>query len=83
MNDVRTILDRLIQERGSDYTAISRLLGRNAAYIQQFIRRGSPRKLDEDDRRKLARFFGVEETILGGQAAPLRDPLSILERLSE
>ena len=75
MNDVRTILDRLIQERGTDYTAMSRLLGRNAAYIQQFIRRGSPRKLDEDDRRKLARFFGVDETVLGGLVAPGRDPL--------
>lgn len=75
MNDIRETLDRLIQERGTDYTAMSRLLGRNAAYIQQFIRRGSPRKLDEDDRRKLARFFGVDETVLGGQVAPGRDPL--------
>ena len=75
MNDVRTILDRLIQDRGTDYTAMSRLLGRNAAYIQQFIRRGSPRKLDEDDRRKLAKFFGVDETVLGGMVAPGRDPL--------
>ena len=80
MNDIRETLDRLIQERGTDYTAMSRLLGRNAAYIQQFIRRGSPRKLDEDDRRKLARFFGVEETLLGGQSAAGvgsggRDPL--------
>lgn len=75
MNDVRETLDRLIQERGTDYTAMSRLLGRNAAYIQQFIRRGSPRKLDEDDRRKLARFFGVDEMLLGGQVAPSRDPL--------
>jgi hypothetical protein len=75
MNDVRETLDRLIQERGTDYSAMSRLLGRNAAYIQQFIRRGSPRKLDEDDRRKLARFFGVDEAVLGAQAAPSRDPL--------
>jgi hypothetical protein len=75
MNDARTTLDRLIQERGTDYTAMSRLLGRNAAYIQQFIRRGSPRKLDEEDRRKLAKFFGVDETVLGGQPAPGRDPL--------
>ncbi|CAM3182005.1 Peptidase S24/S26A/S26B/S26C domain-containing protein [Sphingomonas antarctica] len=75
MNDIRETLDRLIHERGTDYTAMSRLLGRNAAYIQQFIRRGSPRKLDEDDRRKLARFFGVDEAVLGAQSAPSRDPL--------
>jgi hypothetical protein len=75
MNDVRETLDRLIQERGTDYTAMSRLLGRNAAYIQQFIRRGSPRKLDEEDRRKLAKYFGVDELLLGGQVSPSRDPL--------
>ncbi|MEM8827003.1 MAG: S24 family peptidase, partial [Pseudomonadota bacterium] len=45
---------------------ISRMLGRNAAYIQQFIKRGVPKKLDEDDRRRLAAHFGVEERELGG-----------------
>lgn len=43
-------LDELIQKRGCNYSSISRLLGRNAAYIQQYIRRGSPRHLDEQDR---------------------------------
>jgi hypothetical protein len=69
MIDVRETLDRLIQERGDDYVSLSRMLGRNAAYIQQFIRRGSPRKLDEDDRRTLAGYFGVDEALLG--APPL------------
>lgn len=68
MSDARTVLDRLIRESGEDYASMSRLLGRNAAYIQQFIRRGVPRKLDEDDRRTLARFFGIDETLLGAHA---------------
>lgn len=62
----REALDRLIRERGENYGAISRLLGRNPAYIQQYVKRGSPRKLDEEDRRTLARFFGVAEAVLGG-----------------
>lgn len=62
---VRETLDALIRERGDDYVSLSRLLGRNPAYIQQFIRRGVPRKLDEDDRRTLARYFGVDEARLG------------------
>jgi Peptidase S24-like len=66
--DVRETLDQLIRERGDDYVSLSRLLGRNAAYVQQFIRRGSPRKLDEGDRRTLARYFGVDEQLLGGPA---------------
>lgn len=67
-NPVRETLDALIRQRGEDYASISRLIGRNAAYIQQFIRRGVPRKLDEDDRRLLARYFSIDETLLGGPA---------------
>ncbi|MDE8650948.1 S24 family peptidase [Novosphingobium album (ex Liu et al. 2023)] len=65
MDDARRTLDELIQKRGVNYSSISRLLGRNAAYIQQYIRRGSPRQLDEQDRAVLARFFGVDEKVLG------------------
>lgn len=64
--DPRTALQRLIEERGEDYAGLSRLIGRNAAYIQQYIKRGNPRKLAEDDRRLLARYFGVPEALLGG-----------------
>lgn len=66
MEHVREELDRLLRERGSGYAAISRMLGRNPSYIQQFIKRGSPKSLDPDDRRMLANFFGVDEHVLGG-----------------
>jgi len=59
-------LDRLIRERGETFSAVSRLIGRNPAYIQQFVKRGTPRKLDECDRRLLARYFDVDEASLGG-----------------
>ena len=68
MDDARRALDELIRQRGCNYSEISRLLGRNAAYIQQFIRRGSPKQLDEQDRAVLARFFGVDEKVLGAPA---------------
>lgn len=64
--DPRAFLEKLIVERREDYAALSRLIGRNSAYIQQFIKRGTPRRLAEDDRRKLARYFGVDEHELGG-----------------
>lgn len=67
----RAVLDRLIRERGVNYGALSRLIGRNPAYIQQYIKRGTPRKLDEGDRRILARFFGVNEAVLGGPDEPV------------
>jgi hypothetical protein len=70
-DDPRAALERLIRERGEDYAGLSRLLGRNPAYVQQYIRRGSPRRLAEDDRRLLARYFGVDEALLGGPEARL------------
>lgn len=66
----RVVLDRLARERGDDYASLSRLLRRNPAYVQQFIKRGSPRRLDERDRATLARYFGVDEAVLGGDGAP-------------
>ena len=45
---------------------MSRLLGRNPTYGQQFVKRGVPRRLSEDDRRKLAAHFGIAERLLGG-----------------
>lgn len=76
-SDARATLDRLIRERGENYGAISKLIGRNPAYIQQFVKRGSPRKLDEADRRLIARYFGVDEGLLGAPAGPvaIRAPL--------
>ena len=62
----REALDRLIANRGVGYAAISKLLGRNAAYVQQFIKRGSPKRLEVGDRQLLARYFGVPESQLGG-----------------
>ncbi len=72
--DTRAALERLIAERGENYADLSRLLGRNPAYIQQFIKRGTPRKLDEADRRILARYFGVEEAVLGAPSPSLASP---------
>ncbi|WP_118857504.1 S24 family peptidase [Sphingomonas mesophila] len=65
-NDPRKALERLCAERGQDFAGLSRLIGRNPAYIQQFIRRGTPKRLKEDERRTLADFFGVAESLLGG-----------------
>lgn len=52
-------------ERGVSLSSLSRLLGKNPSYLQQFLRKGSPRKLEENDRAVLARFFGVEESEFG------------------
>jgi phage repressor protein C with HTH and peptisase S24 domain len=66
MTDPRIELQQLIDQRGEDYSSLSRLIGRNAAYVQQYIKRGVPRRLAEQDRRQLARYFQVSEERLGG-----------------
>lgn len=75
--EAREALDALIRERREDYASLSRLLGRNPAYIQQFIKRGVPRKLDEEDRRTLAHYFGVSEAMLGGRDTQSEDLISV------
>lgn len=66
----RAALGALAAERGESLAGLSRLIGRNAAYLQQFVTRGSPRLLAEEDRRRLARFLGVPEARLGGPETP-------------
>lgn len=63
--DPRARLMELVAERGVSLAALSGLIGRNSSYLQQFVRKGSPRKLEENDRRILAQFFGVPEAELG------------------
>lgn len=78
----REQLDGLIQRSGQGYAEISRLIGRNPAYIQQFIKRGVPRRLGEDERRILALHFGVPEALLGGPTdSPLLQPDSTSHNL--
>jgi len=45
--DPRERLSELVRERGNSLAALSRMLGRNSTYLQQFITKGSPRKLEE------------------------------------
>ncbi len=69
-DDARTALAALIAERREDYAGLSALIGRNPSYIQQYLHRGSPRRLADADRRRLADYFGVAEERLGGPPAP-------------
>lgn len=71
MADPRSVVMQRAGARGETLKALSLMLGRNAAYLQQFVRRGSPRVLASRDRRLLADHLGVDESLLGGNA-PVR-----------
>jgi hypothetical protein len=74
IEDPRAALDRLLTERGIDYARISQVIGRNPAYIQQYIKRGSPRRLAEPDRARIAAYLGVSEAMLGGPVQRVATP---------
>lgn len=74
-HDPRVRLKTLAVARGDSLAALSAMLGRNAAYLQQFVTRGSPRALHPDDRRRLADYFGIDGVELG--AEPGRRPFSV------
>lgn len=59
--EIRKKIARLITERGLNYAKVSLNIGKNIAYIQQFIKNGSPRRLGEVERQKLARLLKVDE----------------------
>jgi phage repressor protein C with HTH and peptisase S24 domain len=61
----KLILDRS-EELDKDLSGLSKKLGRNHAYLQQFIKRGIPRNLPEQLRPLLASELGVDESQLRG-----------------
>lgn len=63
--DVRANLIAMAAQRGESLAALSRLVGRNDAYLQQFVTRGSPRALGERERAILAAYLGMEARDLG------------------
>jgi hypothetical protein len=62
---VRELIRSKIEERGLSMKELSvQVLGRNHAYLQQFLERGVPAKLPEDMRALLAPALGVDESDL-------------------
>jgi phage repressor protein C with HTH and peptisase S24 domain len=71
MDSVREMVVGRLAEIGETLKSASEKLGRNHAYLQQFVQRGTPARLPEDVRRDLATLLGVAEDALRGEA-PLR-----------
>jgi hypothetical protein len=63
MDSVRDLLRHFKENEGISYKRMSEEIGRNHAYIQQFVERGSPETLPEDVRETLAIFLGVDAGI--------------------
>lgn len=66
MDDVREALVAAAERAGYGLGRLSRMIGRNDAYLQQFVKRGTPRRLPERERKILADFLSISEGSLGG-----------------
>ncbi len=58
---VRDFLELKVKEKGLSLNALSLKLGKNSTYLFHFVKRHSPRRLDETIRRKLAQILDVSE----------------------
>jgi hypothetical protein len=45
--------------------ALSRLINRPEGYLGRWVREGKPEWLESPDRKKLARYLGIDETEIG------------------
>ena len=67
----RAVVQREADAQGTSLNALSIRIGKNAAYLQQWVRRGTPRELPEQERLNLAMALNIDERLLGA-----RDPWS-------
>jgi len=73
---VRELIRAKIDEQGLSMSDLSKhVLGRNHAYLQQFLERGVPAKLPEDMRALLAPALGVDESELRDHPLAVPKPL--------
>ena len=61
----RARLAGIVKDQGHTLSALARLIGRNPAYLHQYLNRGSPRHLDEPDLLRIAEFLGVDRDTIG------------------
>lgn len=79
MDSVRKLIEAVVKERDLNMSQLSKDIGKNHAYLQQFIKRGVPTKLDEDVRAQLAERLGVDEALLKPGADHSRREMAVGE----
>lgn len=79
MDPVRKLIADKAEEHGG-LSALSKRVGKNHAYFQQFIRRGIPVYLPEIVRGRLSKLIGVPEDALRGQDVPAKEPVPLAPR---
>ena len=60
-DEVRKKIGKIIEERGIPLAKLSVEIGKNVAYLHQFLSKGSPIRLPEEQRQRLAHILQVSE----------------------
>lgn len=55
----RDLIDRAMKAKGVSWHALSKALGRNGAYIEQYYKKGSPRNLSTESKKIVARILDI------------------------
>lgn len=76
LDPVRLLLLKRLKRKKKDLKNASLAVGRNDAYLHQFVYRGSPKALPDDVRRALAKLLGVGEDKLHHSEVAPRKPRS-------
>lgn len=83
LDPVRLRVMKLIQQRNTDLKNASLAIGRNAAYLHQYLYRGTPKVLPEDAREALAQHLGIRPDELRHQDPAERKPRQQEEPLKD
>lgn len=75
LDSVRKRLKDIFEERSdvTDLKKASLAIGRNAAYLHQYLYKGVPKKLDEEVRKNLAKHLGIQAHELLPAESPHRE----------
>lgn len=72
LDPIRLRVLKLLDDRGTDLRKASVAIGKNPAYMQQFVTRGTPRALPQDVREALGKFLDVDPEELRHEVVPPR-----------
>lgn len=61
----REALAVVADRRGETMSNLPRLIGKSDGYLARYIRDGVPVSLPANDRQLLARYLGVQSTVIG------------------
>ena len=77
IDPARELLKQLVEARDMDLKSLSLQLGRNHSYLFQYVTKGTPRALKEDDRKRLAKILRVPENVLKTGQWPDHDDFQV------